>query len=78
MWLLRSRLIGQYLAVAAMMTPDTSGNLFVMARGALQLDFQLGKPFEDFVARIEARPAVQAALARETAADQTSGTRESE
>jgi len=41
--------------------------LFVMARGALQLDFPLGAPFENYVARIEARPAVRAALSREAA-----------
>jgi hypothetical protein len=44
--------------------------LFVMARGALQLGFPLGEAFETYVARIEARPAVQAALHRETAAQQ--------
>jgi glutathione S-transferase len=43
--------------------------LFVMARGALQLGFPLGGAFEAYVGRIEARPAVQAALSRE-AADQ--------
>ena len=41
--------------------------LFVMARGALQLDFPLGAPFENYVTRIEARPAVRAALSREAA-----------
>ena len=41
--------------------------LFVMARGALQLDFPLGSPLQNYVARIEARPAVQAALSREDA-----------
>ena len=41
--------------------------LFVMARGALQLGFPLGGPFENYVARIEARPAVRAALSREAA-----------
>lgn len=44
--------------------------LFVMARGALQLGFPLGPPFEDYIARIEARPAVQMALSREAAAQQ--------
>jgi glutathione S-transferase len=39
--------------------------LFVMARGALQLDFPLDELFQDYVARIEARPFVQAALGRE-------------
>jgi glutathione S-transferase len=39
--------------------------LFVMARGALQLGFPLDEALRDYVARIEARPAVQAALMRE-------------
>jgi glutathione S-transferase len=39
--------------------------LFVMARGALEMAFPLGAPYRDYVARIEARPAVQAALRRE-------------
>lgn len=47
--------------------------LFVMARGALQLGFPLGGPFEDYVARIEARPAVRAALGREAAVDGAGG-----
>lgn len=41
--------------------------LFVMARGALELGFPLGQSFEDYLARIEARPAVQSALRREAA-----------
>ena len=41
--------------------------LFVMARGALQLGFPLDERFQDHVARIEARPAVQSALSREAA-----------
>lgn len=44
--------------------------LFVMARGALQAGFPLGEPFGDYVARIEARPAVQSALGREAAPPQ--------
>jgi glutathione S-transferase len=44
--------------------------LFVMARGALQLGFALGEAFEAYVARVEARPAVQAALHREMAVQQ--------
>ena len=44
--------------------------LFVMARGALQLGFPLGKTIADYVARIEVRPAVEAALSREEAAQQ--------
>lgn len=44
--------------------------LFVMARGALQLGFPLGEAFEAYVARVEARPAVQAALHREMAVQQ--------
>ena len=47
--------------------------LFVMARGALQLGFPLGAGFEAYVARIEARPAVQAALSREAAAEPALG-----
>ncbi|MGY4395774.1 glutathione S-transferase [Sphingomonas sp. UYAg733] len=39
--------------------------LFVMARGALAMEFALGEPYRDYVARIDARPAVQAALRRE-------------
>ena len=54
----RGYLFGQTFGVA-------DAYLFVMARGALQLGFPLGEPFEDYVARIEARPAVQAALGHE-------------
>ncbi|MGH6613246.1 glutathione S-transferase N-terminal domain-containing protein [Sphingomonas sp.] len=39
--------------------------LFVMARGALAMEFPLGEAYRDYVARIEGRPAVQAALRRE-------------
>jgi glutathione S-transferase len=59
----RGYLFGETFSVA-------DAYLFVMARGALQLGFPLGEPFEDYVARIEARPAVQAALSREAAAQQ--------
>lgn len=41
--------------------------LFVLARGAIALDFPLGEPLRDYVARIEKRPTVQAALSRERA-----------
>jgi glutathione S-transferase len=41
--------------------------LFVMARGALALGFPLSDRLRDYVARIDARPAVQAALRREGA-----------
>jgi glutathione S-transferase len=39
--------------------------LFVMARGALQMEFPLGETYRRYVARIEARPAVLTALGRE-------------
>lgn len=39
--------------------------LFAMARGALAMELPLGEAYRDYVARIEARPAVQAALRRE-------------
>lgn len=42
--------------------------LFVMARGAAELGFALPGPLPDYIRRIEARPAVQAALRREAAA----------
>lgn len=41
--------------------------LFVMARGALALGFELNEALQDYVARIERRDAVQAALRRERA-----------
>jgi glutathione S-transferase len=41
--------------------------LFVMARGALQLGFPLNEALRDYVARIEARETVQAALRQENA-----------
>jgi glutathione S-transferase len=40
--------------------------LFVMVRGALELGFAQGKPYEDYVVRVNARPAVQAALRRKS------------
>jgi glutathione S-transferase len=49
--------------------------LFVMARGALELGLPLDEIFRDYVARIEARPAVQAALSREAVPSQASGSR---
>ena len=42
--------------------------LFVMARGAAELGFALPEPLPAYIARIEARPAVQEALRREGAA----------
>lgn len=42
--------------------------LFVMARGAAQLGFALPEPLPAYIARIDARPSVQAALQREAAA----------
>ncbi len=39
--------------------------LFQLARGAAELGFPLPEPLPDYVARIEQRPAVQAALRRE-------------
>ncbi len=39
--------------------------LFAMARGALAMELPLGEAYRDYVARIEARPAVQSALRRE-------------
>lgn len=56
----RGYLFGEAFSVA-------DAYLFVMARGALELGFPLGDPLADYVARIEARPAVQTALAREAA-----------
>jgi glutathione S-transferase len=54
----RGYLFGETFSVA-------DAYLFVMARGALQLGFPVDEPFGDYVARIEARPAVQTALMRE-------------
>jgi glutathione S-transferase len=63
----RGYLFGEAFSVA-------DAYLFVMARGGLQLGFPLGEHYRDYVARIEARPAVQAALSREAAADRASET----
>lgn len=43
--------------------------LFMLARGALQMDFTLADCFRDYVARIEARPSVQEAERRENPQD---------
>ncbi|WP_034159883.1 glutathione S-transferase N-terminal domain-containing protein [Sphingomonas sp. ERG5] len=56
--LTRGYLFGETFSVA-------DAYLFVMARGALYLEFPLDERLRDYVARIEARPAVQAALTRE-------------
>jgi glutathione S-transferase len=58
--LARGYLFGEAFSVA-------DAYLFVMARGALQMEFPLGDRYREYVARIESRPAVQAALAREGA-----------
>jgi len=42
--------------------------LFAMVRGAAGIGFALPQPLPDYLRRIEARPAVQAALRREAAA----------
>lgn len=54
----RSYLFGETFTAAA-------PYLFQLARGAAQLEFPLPQPLRDYVARIEERPAVQAALRRE-------------
>jgi glutathione S-transferase len=54
----RGYLFGEAFSVA-------DAYLFVMARGALELGFPLDEAFPDYVARVEARPAVRAALRRE-------------
>ncbi|EJL26246.1 glutathione S-transferase [Caulobacter sp. AP07] len=54
----RGYLFGETFSVA-------DAYLFVMARGALQLGFPIDEPLRDYVARIEARPAVRTALSRE-------------
>jgi glutathione S-transferase len=41
--------------------------LFAMARGALQMELPLGNRYWEYVARVDARPAVRAALRREGA-----------
>lgn len=60
--LVRGFLVGERFSVA-------DAYLFVMARGALAMDMPLDDRLREFVARIEARPAVQRALAREHAQD---------
>jgi glutathione S-transferase len=62
---LAARLERGYLFGEAFSVADAY--LFVLARGAIALDFPLSEPLRDYVARIEARPAVQAALSRERA-----------
>jgi glutathione S-transferase len=54
----REYLFGQTFTVA-------DPYLFQLARGAAELGFALPKPLSDYIARIEQRPAVQAALRRE-------------
>jgi glutathione S-transferase len=54
----RGYLFGERLTVA-------DAYLFQLARGAAELGFPLPEPLPGYVARIEARPAVQAALRRE-------------
>ncbi len=56
----RGYLLGEGFSVA-------NAYLFVIACGALQMGFPLGKEYSEYVARIEARPAVLAALSREIA-----------
>ena len=60
---LAERLEGDYLFGAAFTVADAY--LFAMARGAAALGFPLPAPLPDYLRRIEARPAVQAALRRE-------------
>ena len=54
----RGYLLGDQFSVA-------DAYLFVLARGAPQFGFELGDALSDYVARISARPAVEAALRRE-------------
>ncbi|PDT78643.1 glutathione S-transferase N-terminal domain-containing protein [Sinorhizobium sp. BJ1] len=54
----RGYLFGETITVA-------DAYLFQLAWGAAQLGFPLPEPFGDYIARIEQRPAVQAALRRE-------------
>ena len=61
--LLGPRLRGSYLFGDCFSVADAY--LFVMARGGLDLGLPLGGDYQDYVARIEARPAVQQALLRE-------------
>lgn len=66
--LLAGRLDRGYLFGDRFTVADTY--LFQLARGAAELGFPLPEPFPDYVARIERRPAVQAALHREGIAAQ--------
>jgi glutathione S-transferase len=61
--LLAGRLERGYLFGDRFTVADTY--LFQLARGAAELGFPLPEPLPDYVARIERRPAVQAALHRE-------------
>jgi glutathione S-transferase len=54
-----------YLFGAAFSAADAY--LFALARGALEMGLPLGERYRDYVARIDARPAVRAALRREAA-----------
>jgi glutathione S-transferase len=58
------RLTGDYLFGNTFSAADAY--LFVMARGAAELGFELPAPLPEYVARIEARPSVREALRRET------------
>ena len=64
--LLAGRLERDYLFGEAFTVADTY--LFAMARGAAEIGFALPEPLPDYIRRIDARPAVQAALRREGAA----------
>jgi glutathione S-transferase len=64
--LLAGRLERDYLFGDAFTVADAY--LFAMARGAAELGFPLPQPLPDYIRRIDARPAVQAALRRERAA----------
>ena len=65
----RGYLFGEAFSVA-------DAYLFVLARGAIALDFPLGEPLRDYVARIETRPTVRAALSRERASSGSRSERE--
>jgi glutathione S-transferase len=62
---LADRLEDDYLFGDAFTVADAY--LFVMTRGAAELGFVLPQPLPDYLRRIDARPAVQAALRREAA-----------
>ncbi len=61
--LLAARLDGGYLFGDSFAVADAY--LFQLARGAAELGFALAEPLPDYIARIEKRSAVQAALHRE-------------